>query len=73
MIAAQFYQLKSGQALTAHMKKLKKQEDGQCGWCLDSVALIQALLHMAIPAKRDVGKGWLAAAKYGNILLLRCP
>ena len=55
-----FYLLKSGQALTATHMKIKKQEGDQCRWCLrskDPGALIQALLHMAIPAKRDVGPG----------------
>jgi len=48
-IAASFYQLKSGHALTAtHMKRIKKQED-QCWWYFRSKhtpgAIIQALLN----------------------------
>jgi len=36
-IAARFYQLKSGLALTAtHMKQIKKQEDDQCWRCFRS-------------------------------------
>jgi len=63
-IAARFYQLKSGQALTAtHMKKIKKQEDDQCWWCFRSKQTREHLFKHCSTWRSQQNAMWALVAK----------
>ena len=63
-VAARYYQLKTGHALTAiHMKRIKRQENDQCWWCFRSKQTREHLLKHCTPWRAQQKAMWAKVEK----------